>query len=155
MILKRQEKDGIIKGLYESTNILGSTYNNNTSELILIFKSGARYKYPNVSKSDYMRFELGDSQGSVFNKHIKKYSYEKMDDVDPVKIIAEAENIKKDEHNAKLKELLDVVIAKVLRVKYILDFDNNKETLNKELAQLESVITPYLSHLNNDNGKVI
>ena len=74
MILKRIEKDNQIKALYDSTNVLGSVYNTESSDLDLIFKSGQKYRYKGVSKADYMRLEIAESQGQVFNTHIKKYA---------------------------------------------------------------------------------
>ena len=103
MILKRQEKDGLVKAMYDSSNIVASVYNNNTNDLEIIFKAGTRYKYPNVSKSDYMRFEIAESQGSVFNTHIKKYTYEKLTNVDASQIIQEADTLKVAEDNALIK----------------------------------------------------
>ena len=71
MILKKQEKNGVVKALYDSSNIVASIYNPATSDLDLIFKAGTKYRYNGVSKSDYMRFEIAESQGTVFNTHIK------------------------------------------------------------------------------------
>lgn len=111
MILKRIEKDGLIKALYDSSNVLGSIYNPQSSDLDLIFKSGQKYRYKNVSKSDYMRLEIAESQGQVFNTHIKKYAFEKLDKVDPTKILEEADDLKVKEakalYEAKKLELVD------------------------------------------------
>jgi hypothetical protein len=81
MLLKKVEKENFIKSLYESSNILASIYDTTTGDLEIIFKAGTKYKYANVSKTDYMRFEIADSQGAVFNTHIKKYAYEKLGNV--------------------------------------------------------------------------
>ena len=72
MILKRQEKENVVKALYDSSNIIASAWNKERNELILTFNKGTRYKYPNVSSTDYLRFETADSQGSVLNTHLKK-----------------------------------------------------------------------------------
>ena len=82
MILKRQEKDNIIKAIYKSSNVLASTYNKETCELTLIFNKGNQYKYDGVTSNDYTRLELAESQGSVFNTHIKSYPFTKMDALD-------------------------------------------------------------------------
>ncbi len=100
MILKRIEKDNQIKALYDSTNILGSVYNTESSDLDLIFKSGQKYRYKGVSKADYMRLEIAESQGQVFNTHIKKYAFEKLEKVDPTKILVEADELKIKEAKA-------------------------------------------------------
>ena len=86
MILKRVEKDEKIKSIYESSNILASTYEPKTKDLTIIFKRGAIYTYKNVDKNDYFRFETADSQGEILNKHIKKYEAIKNDVVDVKKI---------------------------------------------------------------------
>lgn len=103
MILKRQEKDGQIKAIYESSNILASTYDKATKDLTIIFNKGAKYKYPQVENTDYTRFELADSQGVVFNSHIKKYSFERLEDVDPNVIITEINTAKAEENEILLK----------------------------------------------------
>jgi len=100
MILKRQEKDNKIKAIYESSNILASTYDKTDTSLTLIFKKGGQYKYSNVSASDYTRFEIAESQGVVFNTHIKKYSFDKLADVDPSEIVNEISALSEAENKA-------------------------------------------------------
>jgi hypothetical protein len=46
-----------------------------------------------VSNTDYTRFEIAESQGSVLNTHIKKYSTEKLDNVDVSEILKEVEGL--------------------------------------------------------------
>ena len=94
MILKRKEKDGIVKAIYSSSNICASVYNTVTNELTIIFNHGGQYKYADVAKTDYMRFETADSQGSVLNTNIKKYSSSKLDNVDTSEILKEVEELK-------------------------------------------------------------
>ena len=50
MILKRKEKDSVIKAIYSSSNICASVYNNITNELTVIFNHGGQYKYADVAK---------------------------------------------------------------------------------------------------------
>ena len=92
-----EEKDNVIKAMYNSSNIIASIYNKETSDLILIFNKGSQYKYPNVKSSDYTRFELAESQGKVFNSHIKAYSFEKLDNINPEAILTEVDDLKKSE----------------------------------------------------------
>jgi hypothetical protein len=94
MILKKQEKDNIVKAIYDSSNILASTYNKENMDLTLIFKKGAQYKYPNVSLTDYTRFELAESQGIIFNTHIKKYAFDKLPEINPTELVTEIEVLK-------------------------------------------------------------
>jgi len=153
MILKRKEKENIVKALYDSSNILGSTYNSNTGDLTLIFKAGTQYKYNNVSKSDYMRFEIAESQGVVFNTHIKKYSYVKLDNVDTSNISLEADDLKSQEKLALIEaKRLEVVN----RIKYLAHIDDTKQN-NKEwdtlflenLNILKTNMDDYFKELNN------
>lgn len=144
MILKRIEKDGIIKALYDSSNVLGSIYNSQSSDLDLIFKSGQKYRYKNVSKSDYMRLEIAESQGQVFNTHIKKYAFEKLDKVDPSKILEEADDLKAKEskalYEAKKIELVD-------KMKYALHV-NDAIVLGKNTTkEAEDLLTKTLQEL--------
>jgi hypothetical protein len=96
MLLKRVEKDGEIKSLFESSTIIASTYEKGTRDLTIIFKNGGKYKYPQVAERDYFRFEISDSQGKTFNDYIKdKYTFDKLDTIDPIGIldsITEAKN---------------------------------------------------------------
>jgi hypothetical protein len=140
MILKRVEKDNLIKALYDSSNILASTYDNSTNELCLIFKGGRKYKYSNVSKSDYMRFEIAESQGDIFNTHIKKYSFERLEDVDPTKIITEAETLKASEQEILLEGKKAEVIDKM---KKILPLEKD-EHFDEMLKELQVKLNDYL-----------
>jgi hypothetical protein len=80
MLLKRVEKENIVKSIYDSSNILASKYDKTTKDLTITFKRGAQYKYIGVSSSDYMRFETAESQGAILNSHIKgKFVTEKLE----------------------------------------------------------------------------
>ena len=114
MILKRKEKDGVIKAIYSSSNICASVYNNITNELTVIFNHGCQYKYADVAKTDYMRFETADSQGSVLNTNIKKYTSSKLDNVDTAEILKEVEELKVETESditpdAATKEMLQTM----------------------------------------------
>ena len=87
-VVKRTERDnGVVECLIDSTNIIMSEYNRSTKNLKITFKAGTQYLYKNVLERDYLRFEVSESQGSVFNKTMRKYEYEKLDsnDFDPIK----------------------------------------------------------------------
>lgn len=112
MLLKNEEKDGKIKTLYDSSNILASTFDTLTRDLIIIFKAGTQYKYTGVSKADFMRFQLAESQGIIFNTHIKKYSTTKLDSLDPALILLEAVRLKSAEQRA----LLDGKKSKIIKL---------------------------------------
>ncbi len=100
MILERVEKDGLVKAIYESSNIVASTYNKTNKDLNVIFEYGGSYTYQNVSESDYMRFETSDSQGKILNSHIKAYPVLKHDKVDVNEVIKKIKDIKGEEISA-------------------------------------------------------
>lgn len=110
MLLKKQEKDNVVKAIYASSNICASTYNKTSKDLTIIFNNGGQYKYPNVSETDYTRFELADSQGVVFNSHIKKYDFQKLDKVDPSAILLEVNELKDADKKAKVDHYTKVFI---------------------------------------------
>jgi len=159
MILKRIEKDNQIKALYDSTNVLGSVYNTESSDLDLIFKSGQKYRYKGVSKADYMRLEIAESQGQVFNTHIKKYAFEKLEKVDPTKILVEADDLKAKE----AKALYDSTKAELInKMKYACYIDDNillgknttpevHELFTKTLQDIQILINNLLTPKINEN----
>ncbi len=114
MILERVEKDDLVKAIYESSNIVASTYNKNNKNLNITFKNGGSYTYQDVSPTDYLRFETADSQGKILNGNIKKYTYLKHDNVDTNEVINKIKELKANEVNNfedglvnVMKELID------------------------------------------------
>ena len=108
MILKRLEKNGVIKAMYSSATICASTYDTTTKDLTVIFNNGGKYKYPMVESTDYTRFETAESNGSTFNTYIKKKytNFEKLDKVDETTlkaILKEIEDLKGAEDKASLE----------------------------------------------------
>jgi len=106
MILTRVEKEKSIDSLYDSSNILASSYNTENSDLTITFKRGTQYTYRGVSKRDYTRFELAESQGKVLNTHIKSYSFIKGNDVNTEALINEINAAKPKEMSLEGKVLL-------------------------------------------------
>jgi len=92
MLLNKTEKDGVTSAHYDSSNILASKWNG--KDLTVFFKHGASYTYNDVTKTDYARFELAESQGAVLNAKIKAYSFTKNDAVNADDILKEMEDIK-------------------------------------------------------------
>jgi len=144
MVLKRKEENNIIKAMYDSSNILASIYNKDNSDLTLIFNKGTQYKYPNVTITDYTRFELAESQGKVFNTHIKQYAFEKLEIIDPSTIITEIQTMKVDE----TKVLLEAKQMGVVKLMKGLLVDETKSFTEIQLNQLQDAITNYLTELN-------
>ena len=87
MFIERKEKEDMVSCLFKSSNILASDYNKDKKELVITFNAGRRYTYSNVDPKDYHRFEMAESQGEMFNKHIKKYPTVKNPDVDPSEML--------------------------------------------------------------------
>jgi hypothetical protein len=139
MILKRQEKNNVIKAIYESSNIAASTYNSDTEDLVLIFNSGTQYRYPKVSKSDYMRFEIAESQGKVFNSHIKKYTYEKLDNFEVSQLLNEIEKLSKQEKTAEIDAKRIELTNKLSYVTNISQKDRSEETDKNFISGLKEL----------------
>jgi len=87
-VVKRTEKEnGIIECLIDSSNILLSEYDKSKQTLKITFKAGTQYLYKDVLDRDYVRFEVSESQGSVFNKTMRKYEFDKLDKVDTTELL--------------------------------------------------------------------
>jgi hypothetical protein len=82
VVKKIEREDGIVECLIDSSNILLSEYDKSKKTLRITFKAGTRYLYKDILDRDYLRFEVSESQGSVFNKTMRKYECEKLDPVD-------------------------------------------------------------------------
>ena len=68
-----QEKDGsvgYIESVFQSDNVLKTTYFPKNQRLYIAFSRGDTYSYANVSPELYQEFEDADSQGKFFFKHI-------------------------------------------------------------------------------------
>jgi hypothetical protein len=152
MLLKKQTEDGVISAIYSSSNILASKYDTANGNLIITFKVGSQYRYDAVSVADYTRFEIDESQGVIFNTHIKKYPFEKLSPID-VKLLTEEILAIKD---AKAKSLinekkqniavtLQSAIAFCGPVPSGLTQDDVDTMLKDSLEKLQSQISDYLT----------
>ena len=87
-VIKRTEKEnGIVECLIDSSNVLLSEYNRPEKTLKITFKAGTQYLYKEVIERDYVRFEVSESQGSVFNKTMRKYEFEKIGKIDTSELL--------------------------------------------------------------------
>lgn len=116
MLLKKQENNNVTKAIYSSSNICASTYDKTSKDLTIIFNNGGQYKYANVSETDYTRFELADSQGVVFNSHIKKHDFEKLDKIDPISILLEVNELKDAEKKLKVQHFTKLMVESLQAV---------------------------------------
>ena len=153
MILKRQEKDNKIKAIYSSSNICASTYDKSTKTMIIIFSKGGQYEYTGVSESDYLRFEMADSQGAIMNTHIKKYPFTKLADVDTKTIINEVATLKAADEKVKIDVSVAAMIDKMKAVVTYYDTTEGVESgllgkLKDAMAEYDKVIEPKLDKVN-------
>lgn len=100
MILERVEKDELVKAIYESSNIVASTYNRGNKNLNIVFKNGGSYTYQNVPETDYVRFETAESQGKILNSQIRKYAFLKHDNVDTDEVTKRIKDMIREEAKA-------------------------------------------------------
>jgi hypothetical protein len=113
MILERVEKDDLVKVIYESSNVVASTYNKTNKNLNVIFKYGGSYTYQNVSATDYFRFETADSQGKELNTTIKKYAFLKHENVDTDDVVKKIKELKGEEVKAMELGLINLMTETV------------------------------------------
>ena len=152
MILKKQEKENKVKAIYSSSNICASTYDKQTQSLTIIFNNGGQYDYEGVSGTDYARFELADSQGAVFNTHIKKYSFSKLDKVDVKDILVEVDSIKNAEDKIKIDHAIKTMVDKMKDVAQYYDTTGDVET--GLLTKLREAIVEYDKTIDSKVDKV-
>lgn len=153
MILKRQEKDNLVKAIYSSSNICASTYDKSTKNMVIIFSKGGQYQYAGVSESDYLRFEMADSQGVVMNSHIKKYPFTKLADVDTKTIINEVATLKAADEKVKIDKAAAAMVDKMKAVITYYDTTEGVESgllskLKDAMAEYDKVIEPKLDKVN-------
>ena len=145
MLLKRQEKNEIIKTIYSSSNICASTFDKNNKNLTIIFNNGGQYLYNGVSETDFTRFELSDSQGTIFNSHIKKYPFEKLDKIDPKEILNEVSNLKIAEDKAKTNAVIKLMFNKM---KDLVTFYDTTDSIEPNLFEkVKIAISEYEKNL--------
>ena len=106
MILERVENGNLVEAIYDSSNIIASSYDKTSSDLTVTFKNGGSYTYLKVSSTDYMRFETADSQGRVLNSNIKSYAFSKNDKVDAEALVARVKLLKEHELIAARKDVI-------------------------------------------------
>jgi hypothetical protein len=152
MLLKKQEQDNKTKSIYASSNICASIYDKDSSSLTIIFNNGGQYIYEGVTKGDYLRFEMADSQGAVFNSHLKKYSFKKLDKVDVKDILVEVNTIK----NAEEKVMIDYAVGVMLeKMKAVIQYHNTSGELESGLlAKVKEAIADYDKTIDSKLDKV-
>lgn len=98
---------GYIESVFESGNVLKTTYFPSIQRLYIAFSRGHTYSYANITQELYDDFEKSDSQGVFFHKKInnnKSYPSRKEftlypNEVKELKIIVEENKIDKEEED--------------------------------------------------------
>jgi len=63
----------------QSSNLVKTEYDTDTSKMIAEFKNGTKYEYEDVPHKVYAQFRLAESQGNFFNTRISQaYKYKKI-----------------------------------------------------------------------------
>jgi hypothetical protein len=146
MILKKQEKNGIIKAIYASSTICASTFNTENRDLTVIFNNGGQYKYSSIQLTDYTRFETSDSNGTTFNTYIKKKytNFEKLDKLSDLELKAILKEV------SDLKELEDKSVAEgakkpmmELMANLVATYIGTGNVSNDLLRKLETEMSDY------------
>lgn len=141
MLLKKQENNGKVKAIYSSSNICASIFEQETKKLTIIFNNGGQYKYSDVSASEYMRFEMADSQGVIFNSHIKTHDFEKLDKVETKELLNEVSILKDNEAKLKIAHAAQMMIQKF---KSVVTYHENTLTIEPNLiARAKEALAEY------------
>ena len=83
------ENTDIENKLWNTSSLITSTsYNENQNELYVEFINGGKYKFQEVTATEYSDFCAAESQGSFFNKNINKKK--------PYEVIEKAVYVKKE-----------------------------------------------------------
>jgi len=73
-ILNEDKSIGYIESVFNSDNVLKTTYFPGAQRLYIAFSRGHTYSYGNVSREMYNEFEAADSQGKYFHAKINNKS---------------------------------------------------------------------------------
>lgn len=135
MLIKRNVKGNNVEALYDSSNILASSWDKTTNDLKITFKRGAQYLYKDVRATDYTRFETAESQGKELNKRIKNtYNFEKLDNVETAELIKEIYAYQQEEMSKAEKNLITAMKA------FLVSHENQNSIDTKELENIEFFI---------------
>lgn len=95
-------ENNLDKTWYESSNILYTECDDIENSLKVVrvyFSTGRVYKYKDVNVNDYLMFREDLSQGKAFNKYLRKYECERIEDCDineikeQLELILESNNV--------------------------------------------------------------
>jgi len=69
-VLNEDGSVGYVETIFESGNILKTTYFLENQRLYIAFRRGHTYSYGNFSNDKYLEFENAESQGKFFHKNV-------------------------------------------------------------------------------------
>lgn len=69
-VLNKDGSVGYVEAIFESDNILKTTYFPESERLYIAFKRGHTYSYGNISYETYLEFETTQSQGKFFHQEL-------------------------------------------------------------------------------------
>jgi len=134
---KFQNEDGSIgyyEAVYDSSNILQSTYFPEQRRLYISFNRGGVYSYENISLDMYAKFKANESQGKFFAKEIKskpnEYPYRKEFTLYPQEVKDLKEVVEKNKEEEEEMVLEEVDPKEILDAPMISLNDSNLETNN-------------------------
>lgn len=107
--IKHEQHDGIyFEAVFDSSNILQTTYFPHANLLYVSFKRGGVYSYANINKEMYEEFKAAESQGKFFiekiKKHPQKHPYRKEFNLFPSEIDKLNEEVEKNKGNQEEDE---------------------------------------------------
>jgi hypothetical protein len=73
-ILNEDKSTGYIEAVFNSDNVLKTTYFPQAKKLYIAFSRGHTYSYGNITREMYDEFEAADSQGKYFHSNINNKS---------------------------------------------------------------------------------
>ena len=83
-VLNEDKSTGYIEAVFNSDNVLKTTYFPHIQRLYIAFSRGHTYSYGNISRELYDEFEASDSQGKFFHKEINNKLKTSLLDSSPV-----------------------------------------------------------------------
>lgn len=140
MLIKRVEKEKTIDCLYESSNILASSYDKTTRDLTITFNRGTQYIYRGVNNRDYLRLELAESQGAVLNTNIKSYAFVKGKDVDTAALINEIKMYTPKVLSEIEKQFIDKIKA------ILTSAEENKAVTTADIDAISIAISKFITN---------
>lgn len=121
------------KAWYDSSNIVYSECDDKDSELKtvrIVFKSGATYEYLDVNVFDYLKFREASSQGIAFNKYIKKYKFNKLENSNIEDLKSELEKFTEYDYMIEFNDG-KISVKKQNEEKSLIEIDATEEEFNK------------------------